>query len=679
MTRSLEEQIIARSHEVQRLGAYIGTFELVVWSVLADVDVLLVVGGSVHSMRQLFLPSRLTVPTRNAAAHVFVASNLSLSRQLMAVDTTGWAPRFGHFVAGTCLKGVKLDPSTSIGPIRGSESLRAACLRMGVGVVETQAAGDCGIDTMCYHVGCTRDVSEFKKVRARLAGFMQLHACEVEWQTCFKACDECDMNPTTGKATAPGVLTQDGDPSVGTSGAASSGSQGPAKSGKAPVSVSKRSRLAEFFERPYDLGTVLKKRVVASATQPSASRAAPATGPSSTITKVAVDVASVGTAIADRSLVSKTTSGTIGASPPLPPQLDPSVAVVDLCSFEAACPWVEPQDSRVPTTSVDGTISNGQRCLDEVAGDRHWHIEGDVTSDDSVPTAVVAVASTEDAVVLYDEKSTRPKLDPSCRAVCRVGQSMTVHEWLKSLPPEELSAVTVDYGTFAVAKAEWLATVPRAPRLNRGSSKGAVNRVSKMDHRIAIGIEYFNWLKTVSTDVQGVGVVTDVPVRHRVSEFCKHKWTYGRVVPRAVKMWVSRCIKAGQAVSTGRQVWKTGSCVRRHKFALVPRPFRMRAYGLQGRPVMAPMLREALFDWFLSVRASVKARIPQRMVLSKAKAVATDLLGRCVERVPSSPCPCWIAGGCDGGAVSTESVSESPPSATRSSVASCGPDFGQCG
>ena len=135
---------------------------------------------------------------------------------------------------------------------------------------------------MCYQVGFARDVPEFKKVWARLAGFMQLHACEVEWQTCFKACDECDMNPTTGKAAVCGILTQDGDPSVGTSGAASSGSQGPAKSGKAPVSVSRRSRLAEFFERPYDLGTVLKKRVVASATQPSASRAAPATGPSST-------------------------------------------------------------------------------------------------------------------------------------------------------------------------------------------------------------------------------------------------------------------------------------------------------------------------------------------------------------------------------------------------------------
>ena len=40
----------------------------------------------------------------------------------------------------------------------------------------------------------------------------------------------------------------------------------------------------------------------------------------------------------------------------------------------------------------------------------------------------------------------------------------------------------------------------------------------------------------------------------------------------------------------------------------------------------APMLREALFDWFCSVRASVAARIPPKLVLMKAKAFATEML-----------------------------------------------------
>ena len=43
--------------------------------------------------------------------------------------------------------------------------------------------------------------------------------------------------------------------------------------------------------------------------------------------------------------------------------------------------------------------------------------------------------------------------------------------------------------------------------------------------------------------------------------------------------------------------------------------------------MMAPMLREALFDWFLSVRASVAARIPPKLVMHKAKMIATEMLG----------------------------------------------------
>ena len=41
---------------------------------------------------------------------------------------------------------------------------------------------------------------------------------------------------------------------------------------------------------------------------------------------------------------------------------------------------------------------------------------------------------------------------------------------------------------------------------------------------------------------------------------------------------------------------------------------------------MAPMLREGLFDWFCSIRASVLTRIPPKLVLLQAKAIATAML-----------------------------------------------------
>ena len=193
----------------------------------------------------------------------------------------------------------------------------------------------------------------------------------------------------------------------------------------------------------------------------------------------------------------------------------------------------------------------------------------------------------------------------------------TVHQWLKSLSKDELTAITENYGIFTAAKEEWLLKHQNAPRAPRGSTKRRANRLSKLDHRIAIGLEYMQWVK--GFDRVGGSKL-------QVSNFCKHKWSHGRIVPKAVKMWVTRCIKSAEEITTGLQPWKVGTSLRRNKLALVPRQHRMRKYGNQGRPMWAPMLRETLFDWFLSIRASVKARLPVKLVLIKAKMIATEML-----------------------------------------------------
>ena len=54
MGEPLGEQVMRRALEVERMGQYIGAFELVVWSALQNVKVGLVVGGSVHEMRDCF-------------------------------------------------------------------------------------------------------------------------------------------------------------------------------------------------------------------------------------------------------------------------------------------------------------------------------------------------------------------------------------------------------------------------------------------------------------------------------------------------------------------------------------------------------------------------------------------------------------------------------------------------
>ena len=97
-------------------------------------------------------------------------------------------------------------------------------------------------------------------------------------------------------------------------------------------------------------------------------------------------------------------------------------------------------------------------------------------------------------------------------------------------------------------------------------------------------------------------------------------------MPKAQKVWVQRAIKEAMQVSTNDQPWKVGTALRLSRQAIVPRSLRLRNYGRQGAPVLAPMLREALFDWFLCIRTCVAARIPPKLVLLKAKRIATELL-----------------------------------------------------
>ena len=94
--KPIAEHIVSRALQVQRMGSYIGAFELVVWSVLQNVKVGLAVGGSVHQMREWFMPA-LPEPPDSAGTHYLVACNFGTSRQLHPVDTFAFGhPRFHH-------------------------------------------------------------------------------------------------------------------------------------------------------------------------------------------------------------------------------------------------------------------------------------------------------------------------------------------------------------------------------------------------------------------------------------------------------------------------------------------------------------------------------------------------------------------------------------------------------
>ena len=120
--KPIAEQIVSRALQVQRMGSYIGAFELAVWSSLQNVKVGLVVGGSVHQMREWFMPA-LPEPPDSAGTHYLVACNFGTSRQLHPVDTFAFEhPQFHHYVIGAPLPG---HAHASVDPVSGSGSLRA--------------------------------------------------------------------------------------------------------------------------------------------------------------------------------------------------------------------------------------------------------------------------------------------------------------------------------------------------------------------------------------------------------------------------------------------------------------------------------------------------------------------------------------------------------------------------
>ena len=552
MAEPLGDQVVRRALEVERMGQYIGAFELVVWSALRNVRVGLVVGGSVHDLRQVFMPELPAPPSGlSAGTHYLIACNLGERGQLHPVDTHALVPVFRHYVSGVPLP--DRDSSKSIDPVSGSDNLRGVCLRLGFGVVETQCAGDCGIDALCHQQGRPRASGEFKRVRCELAAFMKAHAEDAAWQACFCACGESKMNPSKPPSGPAPSSTSTGAAST------SSSSKRP-PSGKSASALSKRARLAAWFKKPYDLKQSKEKRWLLGA-----DRSVPKpkdsskSGDSSLAQKCLFGSEFSGPKSRDSSKSEEPPEP--GPPPEAPPPLPP--------------PLEDPPQQDKPGPSLPET-----------------------------------------AIVLWRPAAEAVGVSTQCALTSRRGAS--VRQWLQSLPPTELAAITQDYGTFLAARDEWLSSLcPAEPSSGKKKNRN-LQRLTKLDHRIALGLEYLAWSGSQSTLDSS---------KFQLAAFCKHKW--GLVpVTKARKMWVTRCIKAAQAVADQSQPWKVGPSLQQQsknkKICL--RQFRLRQFGLQGRPVMAPMLREGLFDWFCSIRASVLTRIPPKLVLLQAKAIASAML-----------------------------------------------------
>ena len=74
---------------------------------------------------------------------------------------------------------------------------------------------------------------------------------------------------------------------------------------------------------------------------------------------------------------------------------------------------------------------------------------------------------------------------------------------------------------------------------------------------------------------------------------------------------------------------------------------RRRAQGRQGRPQQAGIVKDLLFQWFCSIRRSVRSRIPSKLVLIKAHSLmdryVEEHATRCLRADASVVCPKWMS------------------------------------
>ena len=386
-----------RAAHVSRLGKYIGAFELVAWSAMEQVHVHLVCGCTVHNLRDFF-GGGLPNPPADAPVHSFVACIVShdgLTRSLFAVETTTCVPRFNHYVIGLPLKGFAHVPGDEP-KVSAGQPLRAVSIRAGFGIVETQAAGDCGIDVMCYHRGTGRGALAFRGVRSKLAAFIRERVDDEVWQDVFRTCCEDDTwNPIVPSASVK---------------LSSSSSKPPTK----------KAKLAAWFAHPYDLKA---GKLSSSSSKPPTSLAS---GP------VAKPLASPQGALVetvDESLLHLPAfqCSLLDSPRPLPPPDSP--------------PLLPPPDSPPPLPPPDGPQP--------------------LPPPDSPP----------------------PPLPPPV-------ERPSVAKWLSSMSKEELEKVTQDYSSFTAAKDEWLSSQPTAARPPPKTSKRESMRITKLDHRISIGLDF---------------------------------------------------------------------------------------------------------------------------------------------------------------------------------------------
>ena len=194
-----KDSIIKRALVVQTPAEWIGFYEWFTLSRMLKLNILLVFGCSVFDVNKVF-GERFPPLETTTQCYVVAVKKDEKGRSMSAVRPGSHLVDVNHFEIGVPYDGPSSWPAstcidvtqdqTCLTPNR--QTARNHARDINVHPRETQAAGECGIDTMCFHLGRKRTPASWSDLRLELAGYMVDNAADTTWQDAFRACDELD-------------------------------------------------------------------------------------------------------------------------------------------------------------------------------------------------------------------------------------------------------------------------------------------------------------------------------------------------------------------------------------------------------------------------------------------------------------------------------------------------------
>ena len=100
--------------------------------------------------------------------------------------------------------------------------------------------------------------------------------------------------------------------------------------------------------------------------------------------------------------------------------------------------------------------------------------------------------------------------------------------WLRTVDAVTLGVASENLEAFRLAEQDWRQSHPCSKPSRR--SKRHVLQISRLDHRIAVGMDFQQWCKNHVAECE----------RHKYVAYARSKWDYDKV-PNKLRVWLSRC------------------------------------------------------------------------------------------------------------------------------------------